>query len=791
MLIINVLSLSSGSRHGSCYREPYLKNKHVMKRILLLLTVTVLSAQMSIANILIRPSSKYKDKLELGLFNAKNIDDKAYYHRHDTMCVSGNGLNTTPLAPTELPQIIISEVTHPSNGANAKFVEIYNPTTQVVNLNNVYLQKQANGSSTSLSGFSLSGVLQPNSTYVCANEVATFLAAYGFNPDVVSGVIDGNGDDAYILRDKDENGDIIDIYGVWNEDGTNKPWDYYKSQAVRKPEVTQGTSTWNVDEWVIVKSAKKAQMTPGEHKEDKVWEGNTDTDWDKEENWAAINARHFLPDASSNVTIPGTATNQPILSSHAIVNDLTVNDATSVLTVNPANSIEVVGTLTTSQVSNLLLKADANGSAVLLHNTDNVKGSMEVYYPNLNKWYYIGAPISDALSGLYLGEYLYSWDETQSEWQNIVPEDISLLPATGYAVEKKSNNIVTYEGSFNNGNITSPDITSSNATSEPSIDGWNLLSNPYPSVIDIKQLTFPADVTAGVSVFRHGDYGYTVYSQGGGGDDEARYIQPGQAFMVKSSAATAQQLSFTNALRTSAQIGALDKSKADSAQKKETLCLSLYSKDTLKDKTYISFREGATDNYDSYYDMYKIQGATAHLFSYLGQSADAPQLAINSIPYPQIETKIPLGVTIEPGNYMLKTSQLDEFESTQGFYVFDKQMNKHIDLRAQPEYVFVVNEGDNPYRFDLYFYKPEQVEDMQTEQDLFYLAQDRNALYIKSYTDTYEDLFVEVVNVLGQKVYQNTRYQLSQPIVLPEGQQMYLVTIHANQDKYVYKVIMK
>ncbi len=688
------------------------------------------------------------------------------------------------------PQLIISEVADPKDIYKARFIEIYNPTAQELSLNNIYLQRQANGSG--VQGVDLSGnTIAAHSAFVCAYSQSEFNNAYGFAPNAISGYITGNGNDSYILRDGGADGPIIDIYGVLNEDGSGKPWEYKDSQVVRKYGITQGSATWNADEWVIISNTDTKYMTPGEHKEDKVWEGNIDTDWDTKDNWAAINARHFVPDASSNIIIPGTATNQPILSNHTIINDLTVDEATSVLTVNPANSIEVLGTLTTSQVSNLLLKADANGSAVLLHNTDNVKGRMEVFYPNLDKWYYIGAPISDAVSGLYLGEYLYSWDEPTGEWQNIVPEDVSLLPATGYAVEKKANNIVTYEGSFNNGNITSSDITSSNATSDPNKDGWNLLSNPYPSVIDIEQFIFPADVTAGVSVFRHGDYGYTVYSQGGGGDEEARYIQPGQAFMVKSSAATAQQLSFTNALRTSAQIGALDKSKADSSQKQETLCLSLYSKDTLKDKTYISFREGATDSYDYYYDMYKIQGATAHLFSYLGQGVDAPQLAINSIPYPQIETQIPLGVTIEPGNYILTASQLDEFESTQEFYVFDKQMNKHIDLRAQPEYVFVVNEDDNPYRFDLCFYKPEKVEDIQTAQDLFYLAQDKNALYIKSYTDTYEDLCVEVVNVLGQKVYQNIRHQLSQPIVLPQGQQVYLVTIYTDQNKYVYKVIMK
>lgn len=165
--------------------------------------------------------------------------------------------------------LLISEVADPINH-EGRFVEIYNPGATNVNFDSEtwYLARQANGVD-SWGDIQLTGTLFAGGSYVVASgaDFLDFYVAYGLAPDISSGFISGNGDDGYFLYSGGDHatGTLIDAYGVVNEDGSGKPWEYENSKAVRKNTITTPNTTWTASEWNIIPNCDINRMTPYLH----------------------------------------------------------------------------------------------------------------------------------------------------------------------------------------------------------------------------------------------------------------------------------------------------------------------------------------------------------------------------------------------------------------------------------------------------------------------------------------------------------------------------------------------
>jgi hypothetical protein len=136
-----------------------------------------------------------------------------------------------------------------------KAVEIYNPLPYAVDLSDYNLEMFTNGSPTVSSTFVLDGTLNPGGTYVVCNPSAnaSFLAL----KDTTSGVINFNGDDAFILKNNVTN-DTLDVIGiVGNDPGTN--WVVGTGATseftlVRMSNVAIGTTNWalSTTQWNVL-----------------------------------------------------------------------------------------------------------------------------------------------------------------------------------------------------------------------------------------------------------------------------------------------------------------------------------------------------------------------------------------------------------------------------------------------------------------------------------------------------------------------------------------------------------
>lgn len=161
--------------------------------------------------------------------------------------------------------LFISEVTDPEDDYTGRFIELYNAGGEAVDFstNTFYLSRQSNGGTT-WGDVQLTGIVAAGETFVIGGSA--FETIYGFAPDFETGILIGNGDDAYCLfRDGNHGtGTLYDTYGVVDTDGTGELWEYMDSRAERIASVVIPNTQWTAAEWEII-SANVIDCDPGTH----------------------------------------------------------------------------------------------------------------------------------------------------------------------------------------------------------------------------------------------------------------------------------------------------------------------------------------------------------------------------------------------------------------------------------------------------------------------------------------------------------------------------------------------
>lgn len=168
--------------------------------------------------------------------------------------------------------IFFSELADPDNNPEARFVEIYNSSTEPLSLKGWRILRYTNDSETVSSSTDLTGhVIDGESTLLISPNPLVFEQVYGFLPDVDAGTnspADSNGDDNLVLVDPF--GTEIDIFGVIGQDGTGTDHEFEDGRAVRRLEVTEGSPVYEFSEWEIFNDTGEAgtvnlpQLAPGD-----------------------------------------------------------------------------------------------------------------------------------------------------------------------------------------------------------------------------------------------------------------------------------------------------------------------------------------------------------------------------------------------------------------------------------------------------------------------------------------------------------------------------------------------
>ncbi len=390
-----------------------------------------------------------------------------------------------------------------------------------------------------------------------------------------------------------------------------------------------------------------------------VWEGTTDTDWSKATNWST----GAVPTNISNVSVPSTPANQPIIDASVSgeVNDITIATNTS-LTIKNGGSIIVKGTaignvtyirhLPTS--NNYLISSPVagqiyNDAYVTANSIDSGKANknnrgIATYITNTNEWNYLQAGASG-----------------------------TFIPGIGYRVKRSSAGNVSFTGTLNTNDITSPVVSSGG--------GFNLLGNPYPS--HINSATFLKDNTANLSSQTIWVWNQAIDSYETKVSILDFILAPTQGFFVK--ARTNANLTFdaTNQLSSG---GTFQKSN------KTEIKLSI-TDGTHKRFARVLYIDGATKGLDDNLDGETFTGKLISgidnpldVFTHLVKGDSDKNYQVQSLPDSDFENMIiPVGIKAKQGKEITFTAEALNLPLGTKVFLEDRLTNRFTRLNADSQ----------------------------------------------------------------------------------------------------------
>jgi len=422
------------------------------------------------------------------------------------------------------------------------------------------------------------------------------------------------------------------------------------------------------------------------------------------------------------------------------LNNLTFN-AAGTLTI--ANPLEITGALTPtagtiSSGGNITLVSTASAEArvatagVGASVTGNVVVQKYIPAGNGRRWLHLGAPIQNftwsqliddiLISGpgaggfdvngsnypsAYTYEEYYTGDCGPNGWE--YPTAVSNSPASNHGLKVffrgdrnpsrlsyngPAPNAVTldFTGQINAGTQTMA-VTYTNNGNDP-WDGWNFVSNPYPSAIDWNAASGWTKTRISGTIYvwnaQSGTYATWNGNSGTNGMNSGR-IAMGQGFWVKATA-TNPVLSMNENVKTTTATSGFFKSN-QTAQ--NTFRITMQQDELIWDDAVFNF----SNEYDRAYqketgDALKLVNSTINLWSV---SSDNQNLVINNYPAPSGSDTVVLGMTSSNGGIFTLKFSTDSIPSNVLVYLIDEYRGRTIDVRKEKEWKVLINAEPQSY----------------------------------------------------------------------------------------------
>ncbi len=504
----------------------------------------------------------------------------------------------------------------------------------------------------------------------------------------------------------------------------------------------------------------------------KIWNQPGKTDWKQSDDWKPVG----VPDIKKCV-IARTPVELPSLTTgtHGLARSVIVKSGGK-LTIDPKSSLTIQNYLKNeAAASDVLVESDANllqinNSSVNIGNITvkrnaNLKRSDYTYWGSpvvgqnvkafsagtLDARFYVYNESNDYFDGLFIRN-LYPDNVTYSLTPTVDKNTHTFIKGKGYAVRASnalSNVLSSIPHSFvgvpNNGLASIPVVKS------PTGQGYNLISNPYPSNIDFYALynygtnssiiyntayfwtntnynpkmqgaNYPSDLPDGTKIINNyailnGTGGVSApYASGTGNNDPIgsttncptcttpnQFIKVGQGFIVKVRNTGSYNLSLENnsGIRNNNSTSVFFNRMANNNQRtngeKDRFWISLKTPLDFVSPILIGYPQGSTTNYEEDYD--------AELLIYGGDSfysnLDNKKLAIQGRGYPfNPSDEVTLGARLGlEGQYEISLDAKEGvFVSQQSIFLYDKYLGVTTDI-SKEKYVFSSKAGDFGDRF--------------------------------------------------------------------------------------------
>lgn len=396
--------------------------------------------------------------------------------------------------------------------------------------------------------------------------------------------------------------------------------------------------------------------------------------------------------------------------------------ADAILNVDNAATITVQDNIQVLGTGQFILN---NNSSLLQNNsfavnTGNIKYRRNATPMRQYEFTYWGTPVSgqvlNVFSPLTLGDKFYSYNSNPAVNNWVIENQANVMvPGKGYAIRAPQGYTTTpqvFNGEFigtpNNGNI-SLNVEAFN----PMLLNYNLISNPYPSAINVITLLDNSNLGSmyfwthnsaiASNVFTSDDYAIRTRTTGTaaitGGSAPGIYIGAGQGFFA--SAATTTTLNFTNAMRVAGN-------NTEFYRNAQDLPLNYYYHLNMTNtqgafkQIAIGYQEDATNGYDFAADaLASTQGAIR--FYSLIPSLTYP-LAIQAKAYPWVITDvIQLGyMTTQAGTFDIAIDHFDTFFADKNIFLEDTSNGTFHNLKNSA-FTFTTAIGTFDTRFKIHY----------------------------------------------------------------------------------------
>lgn len=408
---------------------------------------------------------------------------------------------------------------------------------------------------------------------------------------------------------------------------------------------------------------------------------------------SAVPVSAGLASATDDNTV--TISSNTTTSASARVQSMTVESGRT-LTIADGHELTVIDDLT---INGSILVQDGGSLKTFGNVTGNItKERTMTHGATQGKYSIVGSPVVGVTTDV-LGDITYKYNESTA-YSGGTQERFSIVSSaetmiSGDAYFTANLGAASFVGSPNTGDINIGMVYSAG---EAENAGWNCVSNPYPSAIELKSfVSGNPDITGSIYLWDDGgsnsaqrtndDYvivaasGTATMGSGRSADFDG-YIRSEQGFIVQ--ATSASTLVFNDVMKAgnNSNSGGGYFRKTDS--EKEILRVSLSNEESTTDMV-LEVNSQATTDIDRFYDATRIQsGNPIGIFSF-AQGQDV-ELAIQGLPTDGLNTEVWLGInTSTAGQYSL---DFDNLITSQSLFLIDHVTGEVIDLNQSSTYAF-------------------------------------------------------------------------------------------------------
>lgn len=519
-----------------------------------------------------------------------------------------------------------------------------------------------------------------------------------------------------------------------------------------------------------------------------TWTGAVNTDWFTAGNWAG-----GVPTGSANTTIAST-TNKPVIAGSTVAqtNNLTLQSGAT-LTLNAGGKLTVNGNLVVTDANSLIVKNTPTSMASLITN-GTISGAtrIETTIPLGARYWYYGISVSGAgvTSGMWNASdaintfaYRYASNAYSRFTDNVTPLNGVL---NGYSVKLLGVGNVTLvsQGALNNGDLSASMSTNS----------WVLMSNPYPSYIDMS-----VAYTNNLSSFGSTKIGTTFYvptnasgstvqcsynlATGVGQNGGTKIVAPNQGFWIKNYSTSAVQ-SFW--LYQSSRLHATNvlKSLDVNSEPNDIFRIQLVGK-TMNDEEVLVFRDGGVEMLSANDSEKRMNTGveSCNLYSF----KSGTKVAINMLPQISSSYSVPLGCalgTAAAGDYYLSASNIESFDTSIDVFLEDVDAGVTYNLREMNQVPIVLGVGVLDTRFVLHFAPSANglpttlpKTDVETNSNQIMIQQLDEDVLVTIPGDIDKESRIELYGITGQLIRIKRGVEKSNRIALPDVKSAYIVKV--------------